>query len=226
MECLCVLYVRFAPYVCGICPWMGGTHVYLRSLEYDIWHLLSISILLLSAKVSHWTRSSSFWLCGLPSWGSSCFYSPHVGAIIMSNCSWCFICVVGIWTHTFLLIKQAVLPVAPFRQPIYYLVHWYSEFSSLVETNTGETKQSEPAISVASNVAQNTEVFHSKCGNTHFFLFFCFIFSPNKCYCTQSIFQEPEDIFPQRYSHRELTIRWIEQRICHQDVWAGALSHI
>lgn len=44
MECMCVLYVVFAPYVW--CMHLnGGTRVYLWSLEYDIWHLLSISIL-------------------------------------------------------------------------------------------------------------------------------------------------------------------------------------
>lgn len=56
----------------------------------------------------------------------------------------------------------------------------FKEFSSLVETNICEIEQSEPAMSVASNATQNTEVFHSKCGTKHLSFIFLFYFLPQE----------------------------------------------
>lgn len=86
MECVCVYYMLCLLHMCVVYAlewWYPCVLV-----ESGIWHLLSISILPLSAKVSYWTRSSSFWLCGLASWapGIIRFLTPHVGAIIMINC--------------------------------------------------------------------------------------------------------------------------------------------
>lgn len=110
----------------------------------------------------------------------------------MSNCSWCFICVLEIWTQVFLLIKQALLPKEPSCQPIYYFVHWHSKGSlpewdkHLWNWTTGVSYLS--SFQCCTKTWNLSVVRVAPC--TYLFLFPFFL--PRNVYCNQNIFWEAE----------------------------------